>query len=298
MKRNPKGGAPARRFPGRTAAALLIAALLGPMSLVMFTAPAAAAEAAETIVIAGDHWCPFNCEPDSDRPGYMIEVARRAFEPAGHEVRYKIIPWARAIVSARRGLINAIAGAYKEDAPDFIYPENALAHVGFSIFVDVKTEWTYQSIATLRFISLGVINDYAYSLDIDDYILENMHEPNRIQIASGETPLKTNIRKLVHGRIDALIETPAVFWLAASEMDLADGLKAAGEAVPPRAANIAFSPALPQSAVHGRILSEAVERMRESGELADLQKKYGLPDWRESLPYQTSDSNAGTSSAP
>ena len=28
------------------------------------------------IVIAADQWCPINCVPGSDRPGFMIEIAR------------------------------------------------------------------------------------------------------------------------------------------------------------------------------------------------------------------------------
>lgn len=47
---------------------------------------------AETITIVADPWCPYNCEPGSDEPGFMVEIARRVFAEAGIEVRYETVP--------------------------------------------------------------------------------------------------------------------------------------------------------------------------------------------------------------
>ena len=45
--------------------------------------------AADTISIRGDMWCPVNCDPKAERPGYMIEIAREVFEPKGHKIDYQ-----------------------------------------------------------------------------------------------------------------------------------------------------------------------------------------------------------------
>ncbi|MBS7691816.1 hypothetical protein I0E98_20920 [Pseudomonas lalucatii] len=58
---------------------------------------------AETLVIAGDPWCPVNCEPGSAQPGIFVELARDIFAEAGIEVKYRLINWARALRAARRG---------------------------------------------------------------------------------------------------------------------------------------------------------------------------------------------------
>ena len=47
---------------------MLAVALLVPM-----------AANAETINIVSDEWCPYNCEPGSDRPGFGIEIAMEAY---------------------------------------------------------------------------------------------------------------------------------------------------------------------------------------------------------------------------
>ena len=78
-----------------------------------------------TIVIGADIWCPVNCEPNSDHPGYMIEIANKIFKEQAVKVEYQVMPWARAIVEAEKGNIQAIVGAFKGDAHTlFIHKKN------------------------------------------------------------------------------------------------------------------------------------------------------------------------------
>lgn len=47
---------------------------------------------ADVITLVADEWCPYNCTPDTDHPGFMIEIAQYAFEHAGHTIVYTTIP--------------------------------------------------------------------------------------------------------------------------------------------------------------------------------------------------------------
>ncbi|MEQ1790535.1 MAG: hypothetical protein ABL857_08835, partial [Rickettsiales bacterium] len=53
--------------------------------LAILVTPLTNAHAAEqtTINIVADEWCPFNCDPESDKPGYVIELAKEIFKPYG-----------------------------------------------------------------------------------------------------------------------------------------------------------------------------------------------------------------------
>jgi len=88
---------------------------------------------AETITIVADEWCPYNCEENSDLPGFLIEIARLVFSAHGHSVRYIVMPWKRAVYEVEQGRFNAIAGALKNDAPGFVFPEteNGFSQNGF-----------------------------------------------------------------------------------------------------------------------------------------------------------------------
>lgn len=46
---------------------------------------------ADVVTLRADQWCPYNCVPGSDRPGYMIEIAREVFGRAGHQIDYQAL---------------------------------------------------------------------------------------------------------------------------------------------------------------------------------------------------------------
>ncbi len=151
---------------------------------------------ADTIIIASDNWCPFNCIPDSDNEGFMVDIARAVFKKAGHTVEYRNIPWSRTLKEVRKGKIHGAIGPYTDDCPDFIFPENELAKIGFEIFVKNETTWKYNGIRSLKHIRIGVISDYSYGKTLDEFIKLNKYNTDNVQIVYGNEPLKKNILKL------------------------------------------------------------------------------------------------------
>jgi polar amino acid transport system substrate-binding protein len=238
---------------------------------------------ADTIVLGADHWCPINCEPKSDKPGYMVEIAKTVLEKAGHKVEYKVLPWTRAIEEARRGSINGIIGGYTTDAPDFVFPANELGLLGSDIYVLKTNPWVYNGLESLGEISLGTVKDYAYGGEMENYIKQNQANSKRIQMADGDNALQTNLRKLTAGRVDAIIESDAVFWYNAAQMNLTDKVKAAGIVVEPEKLYIGFAPESvnPKSKEYAKLLSDGMENLRQSGELQKILAKYSLQDWKK-----------------
>ena len=236
---------------------------------------------ADNLVIAADRWCPYNCAPNTAKPGYMVEIAQRTLAKAGHTVEYKLVPWARAVKEGREGKLTGIIGAYVDDAPDFVFPKNELAMSGDVVFVLKEKNWTYRDISSLPGMSIGVIKGYAYSSEeLNDYIKKYGNDDKKIQFVFGDNPCEANIRKLAAGRMDAVIESPAVFWYTATQMKMKDKFKSAGSISRPKEAYIAFSPANAKSKEYARILSDGIDAMRKSGELKTILEKYGLDDWR------------------
>ncbi len=233
----------------------------------------------DEIIVCADSWPPFNADPASDKPGYMIEVARKVFVEKGHTLVYKLMPWARAISIARDGEINGIAGAAVGDAEDFVFPKNELGKLENHAFVLKDSIWKYTGIDSLKNIKLGLVLDYDYGQDVMKFIKENKGSKN-IDIIGGNEPLKTNIQKLKAKRIDVLLETKPVFDYTAKEMGMVDtfiSVGAVGESDP---IYIAFSPKNPKSTEYAKILSDGIERLRQSGELAAILSKYGQKDWK------------------
>jgi polar amino acid transport system substrate-binding protein len=240
--------------------------------------PAAHADA-ETITLVADEWCPYNCEPGSDKPGFMIEIAQKVLGEAGHTVEYSNMPWSRAIEESRRGKFGGIVGAARDDAPDFVFPGAPLGISGSVFAVKKGDAWKYAGVDSLSGVSVGVIQDYSYAEDFDAYAEANAKDSKRIQVATGETALSTNIRKLEAGRIGALLEDKAVLEYQLSQegkmgiFDYAGGLEEAE-------VFIAFSPAHAASKDYAKLLGEGVTKLRASGELAAILARYGLKVWQ------------------
>jgi polar amino acid transport system substrate-binding protein len=77
----------------------------------------------KTMTIVADEWCPYNCKPDGEKSGFLIDIARKIFEKHGHGVVYQTMPWEQAINKTRSGDFDALVGAAPEDAPGFIFPK-------------------------------------------------------------------------------------------------------------------------------------------------------------------------------
>lgn len=234
---------------------------------------------ADRIVIAADEWCPLNCVPESEKPGVMVEIAQAVFSPQGHTVEYKVMNWPRAIREARVGNINAIIGAFKGDAPDFIFPHQELSVLSNTFFVRKDHSWRFSGVKSLQQIQLAAIAGYDYGDELREYIQESGSSKVSL-LSSHDHPLAKGIKLLHRKRVDAVIEADPVFWYTAQELGLKDEFISAGRSEVPEKAYIAFSPALASSADYAQMLSNGVEQLRKSGELEKILQRYGLSDWR------------------
>ena len=227
------------------------------------------------LTLAADHWCPYNCEPGSDFPGYMIEIAREVFEPAGYEIRYEVINWARALAMTREGRHDGVVGAFHGDAPDFVFPDEPLGRSGNGFFVLAENDWLYKGPESLTGLRVGVIRGYDYgALNIP------LRDFAQTQIGSGNDALERNINKLLLGRLDALVEDVSVITYRLSRMNARDRLQLASASITYDDAFIAFSPAIDDGPYLAAILGTGVRRLRHINRLGTILERYGLEDWR------------------
>ena len=247
------------------------------LPLALMTCLLTAAVQADTITIRADSWYPMNGDPGSDKPGYMIELARAVFEPAGHQVDYQVMPWERAVKSVRSGDFDCVVGAYKEDAPDFVFPEESWGHDETHLWVTPDSSWRYTGVESLDGITVGLIGGYAYAGDFDAYFESH---PGQAQFINANNALEKNIKKVVGGRIDTTAESPSVMRAKLKDLGMQGKLTSAGalaEAVP---MYIACSPANNRSKSYVDLVDSGTRELRESGQLKNILERYGLEDWK------------------
>ncbi len=231
---------------------------------------------ADTIELRADVWCPFNCEPDSDHPGFMVELAQEAMAFFGHEVRYSTLTWGRSLDQTRNGQVNGVIGTDQGEAPDFIFGSPMAGYQETLIFRkgEARQITTHEDLDGLR---VGAIVDYEYHTMIKAYIDEHERDPTRVQLIGGDSALERNLQKLVAGRIDFTIDERSVLVHAVAQLGLSDAV----EILPHSETTdlfIAFSPALESSELYARQLSEGIERLKASGRYAEILSRYGLSE--------------------
>ena len=268
-------------------ARLALAALLGAVACAAAVAPARAADDPKVLTMVADNWCPFNCDPADANPGYLIELAKKVFEPEGYTIAYSIVPWTRAIEEVTAGKYDILIAASHDESPEILFPEGPAVSCGFDVFVRDDNPFVWKGVESVRDKRIGGVQNYMYSTAINAYIDENRKTPgHKVQIMRGDNALPLNIKKLLGGRIDVLFENAAVLNYQFAQMgkDLEDlGItgtpKKIGTAdTAETMCYLGFTPAKPRSKELARLLTERAKKMEADGTMHALRVKYGIPE--------------------
>lgn len=235
---------------------------------------------ADVITLRSDLWCPYACDPKSDRPGFMVEIAREVFKKHGHTIDYSLMNWARAIADVRIGKFDALLGCSKGDAEGFVFPKVPTGIMSSHYFVLESNPWNYSGVDSLKNKSFGVINEYSYGDAIDEQIKK---KNPALKAVAGAEPLSRMIQMTENKRLDGFVENPVVLEY---NLSLLKKDKKLFKAASPNLANdpdlfISFAPGLPKSKEYARILDEGMNELRKSGKLKAILSRYGLEDWKK-----------------
>jgi len=245
---------------------------LGTIALLLSTS---SVTYSDTLTLVADDWCPYNCSEKGTPPGFLVEFAREIFSAAGHTVEYKVVPWARAVEEVKAGRYTALLGAVPEEAPELVYPGRPAWHSVDGFYVKKGNPWRYTGKESLLKVTLGAIIDYGYGGGIQEYVEEHGSDPKRVQLSSGEEPLHVNVRKLLAGRVDVVVEDTAVMDHYASNQQLGEKIELAGTSEP-QPVYISFSPKESKAKEYSALLSKGLEELEKSGAGAKILKRYGI----------------------
>lgn len=245
----------------------------------VFSAFAASAPLhAQTLTLAADEWCPYNCAAGSAQPGYMVEIAQRVFAKQGVKVEYVVMPWSRALAEAAAGRVDGVFGATRSEFKDGVFPAKGQGASVNALAAAASAPVKYEGVETLKKLRLGAVKDYSYDQGPIDAYLASADAAGKVDLLSGSGVQEQNLRKLLGGRIDVWLENKnVILWTAAAATPKPElAVTQLGEADP---VFIAFSPAKPDAVKWAAAIDAGVAEMRKSGELAQILAAYSLADW-------------------
>lgn len=244
-----------------------------------FTLLTAGCAAAATIEVRADQWPPYNDEPGSAQPGYVVELLEAIFAPQGHEINYQLLPWARTLADVRKGSVDAAIGTDRDESADFVFPAEPCGINQNGFFVKAGNAWKFDGAESLKSVRLGVIQGYGYYSELDDYLAAPTSK-GKFYEATGDDALPKLIKMLQAGRIDVLIENVNVMNSTLQGLNLGKAVTTAGLYAESPSIYVAFSPAKDSSQEYSKIYDAGIVALRKSGQLEKIMSSYGLKDWK------------------
>lgn len=224
----------------------------------------------------------------------MVDLVRQAFAKQHINVQYKVMPWAQAVDMVRQGKFDAVIGASRGDAPDFVYPETVQGISIIQAWVREDSKWRYFNLHSLDGQRIGVVTGYSYSKVLDPYLKKRAEDgSNQIHSVNKSNAAEVNIGELLAGSIDVILEDRNVVDYYFNSHKVTGSIKAVGNPVEPDNYDdtylfVAFSPANPKSKEYAQVMTRAMQDMRQSGELKDILASYNMDNLYRYLGEQKS----------
>ncbi len=238
------------------------------------------AERDRPIVIASDPWCPYACDPDADgREGYMVDLTREIFEGLGFKVDYRVVNFSMMKRMAKDGSATAVPGMASTMDGAVVLPDLAQGNSANAVALPRTHSFTFAKPQDFERYRLGVIKDYDYGGTLQEYVDQNIQNPDRIFVLSGfgYSHLVQGLRMLSAGRIDMLLDDHNVLRWQVRRMGMQQQL-ATRSLKDDADLFVGFSQNDPRAPELARIMAEGTRRMRENGRLAAIMRNYGLEE--------------------
>lgn len=210
------------------------------------TLKAADAQIKKIIQVAADDWCPVTCAlDDKDKPGILVEILNLALAESNFQIKYNVLNWPRAVEMAQAGEIHGILGAYKSDAPNFLFSKTSPLLSRDCFFAAPNSlknkDWKYTDLKSLTGLEVGIVYGYSYGTQLDQF-KESKEGKQIFKTVGGDNPLEQNIQKLKKSRINLLLENDLVIKYKATTMQKTDFDLASKGCVSDKEIFIALSP--------------------------------------------------------
>jgi polar amino acid transport system substrate-binding protein len=243
------------------------------------------AAAEELRLVIGD-WCPYECtdpEPGALR-GFVTDIAVAVLSESGVQPVLVQASFARGIRLVMQNQAQVLVGVEQADAPALIYPKQEQGLAQNAFFVRAGNPWRYEDLHSVTLLkSIGILRDVDYA-EINAVLAKHPDKFDALPPIADERRFnaRRNLERLIAGRVDAIIQHEAVVEFELHKLGKRDAVIEAGRLQDAAPTYVAFSPLLPGAQAYAELMSRGTEKLRASGQLAEILAKYGLKDWRAS----------------
>jgi polar amino acid transport system substrate-binding protein len=217
-------------------------------------------------------------DPKNDL-GYMADLVKAAFKSQGYDVKYSWLPSSRGFQYTKEGKADAFLGAYESEIYDYIGNQEPIGRLRSHFLVSQQESWRFTDEASLfKAQGIGIWEGYDYIDPIFSKYMES--KPENLFFLPDDNDVANRAVKMVHsGRLTAIVADPGSinYYIKKNKLE---GLVDAGQCLKPEYLYACFSPVQPKRSKRlADLLDEGIKKIRSTGQLEKILKKYDLEDW-------------------
>lgn len=236
----------------------------------------------KSIIIAADEWCPFNCEVDSKKEGYVVEIIKTIYEPLGYKITYKNYPWLETLSKLEKGEVDIVIGATRNEISNAIFPKQEIGMSEDVYLLRQDDEWRFKGALSLINKKIGVMKGYDYSgTEFGHYVTYKQEMKPNIIFMPESMDISDRLDLLMQKKIDLFVEDKNVILNELNELNRKNDFKIAGTVGATDPLFTAFTKYKIRSKKLVSIFDIGMLNLRKSGRLKKILAKYGMQDWRK-----------------
>lgn len=218
---------------------------------------------------------------NSKEKGFVTDITEKSLSMAGHKVKFVSMPWARAVNSVKSGTTDGIISTAKSEAPGLIFPREEIA-VQKDCFFGIKNNWKIDKLDSFEGKHIIVFNGWGLENEYISKWGKEKYEKTFKEFSIDDEYFDRVMRMINLNRYDAFWYEPTVFKykVSRSEKHKNSKVKNLG-CVTEQLLYLGLNPNNHKlSQELARDFDISIRKMRNSGSLKKILKKYGLKDWK------------------
>ncbi len=230
---------------------------------------ATSAFAEKTLHVITDPWPPYIIDENRQQAGFEYQVMQEVLQQLGYSMSYQSYPWRRAIVMMKTQQADAILGIFKSDEREAYlwFPDTAFVETAYVFFVRNDQPFNYMGLKSLTGKRIGIIRGYYYT---DEFDTATNFEKDPVP------SLKQNLKKLVSGRIDLVIDNRDVGLYVAKQLGLVGQIEVVTTPLTaPQPHYVAFAKKPGYKELTQRF-SEALHAFKQTERYQEILNQYGI----------------------
>ncbi|QSI78513.1 substrate-binding periplasmic protein [Niveibacterium microcysteis] len=244
--------------------------LLTALVCLLWMAPPVLAQGRPTRLVTFDYPPFMVADSAGQLSGLMIDVVTEAFKRMGKAVRIELYPFSRCLAMVEAGDADAMFTIKRTPQREarYLFPKEPVLTQHYVFFVRSNSALEFKGTLTdFANTTIGVVDNTSYGGTFDAAVKQGVFK--KLDTAPN---YESNFRKLLVGRVDAVIISQVVGQAIVKRLNAAEQVRVSGPAVETAMSYMMFNKKTQPALISE--FDKAIASMREDGTLGRIQNAY------------------------